>query len=128
MKLDYDLVRIILLKLEEMIIIDDSFTLHTAGINAICDQLPDYGKGQILYTLIKLSEGRYIELSDISLNLAGKYNAHGIDVMQITFSGHQYLDSIRDSQLWGKIKEKTSSLTFSVISSVATKLMLNAIT
>ena len=127
MKLNYDLVRSILFKLEEMIYIDDNFRLHTVEIDAICAQFPKLNKGEILYTLIKLSEGGYIELSSISINLMGEYIVNGMDVKQITFKGHQYIDSIRDNKIWIKIKEKAANLSFSIITAAAKKLITNAI-
>lgn len=126
MKLDFDCVRDILFYLEKEIYIDENFTLHCSDINSLCEKNRNYEKGKILYTVLKLYEGGYIRLFgefEPKPNLANNYPVDGMIITEITFKGHQYIDSIRDNNIWNQVKSKAASLSFSIISQIAVKLI-----
>ena len=45
-------------------------------------------------------------------------------ILDITYAGHQYLNSVRDPGVWGKLKSTAKSLTFSVVTQAAEKILL----
>ena len=100
MKLNYDCVRSVLLTVEKSKTIDEELNLNPLTVETIFEQLPKYEDNEILYTIEKLKEAGYI-------NAALKFAAgHFIDgaVSSITYSGHEYLDNIREPEVWRKVK------------------------
>lgn len=70
-----------------------------------------------------LKEAGYIN-ADIHLYPNGQYDYYG--VFDITFPGHQFLETIRENRVWNKTKGilgKVGSSSFSLISQIATSLL-----
>ncbi len=91
MKLDKDLVREILLALEA----DDSDPRSVKRLN-----IPGYSYPQVVYTVSILAEGGLIEALNAS-------SCDGFDWLpqRLTFDGHEYIETIRDAEVWRKTKE-----------------------
>ena len=131
MKLNAECIRDILLFLENK----DTFVLDIDGrveaepcwYGTICDALPAYRKTDIIYTLKRLDEGGYIEISEswASNTLQALY------VNCITFDGHQFLDSIRDDTRWAVVRSGLSAVrdySLSAIAAIAEGMTSAAIT
>ncbi|MSE09500.1 DUF2513 domain-containing protein, partial [Lactobacillus salivarius] len=94
MKLDHDLVRCILLAIEE--------SEDITGINE--DKLLDYlkkhgnydNRNNIAYTVLKLKEANFI---DGNVKWASNSPAW-IMAGNLTYEGHKFLDNIRDDKVW----------------------------
>ena len=91
MKLDKDLVREILLALET----DDSDPRAPKLLN-----IPGYTYPQIAYTVHILAEGGLVQALNAS-------SLSGFDwrPQRLTYAGHEYVDTIRDVEVWRKTKE-----------------------
>lgn len=98
MRLDQDLIRLILLEIES----SDSTPLEM-----ICLNIPGYSKNILTYHVHLLAEAGFIEAQ----NLCSK-GPDGYDWQpkRLTYIGHEFLESIRQEKVWQKTKEITSSL------------------
>jgi hypothetical protein len=109
MRIDYDLLREILLVVED---ITDGHTNYT--YDAIYDSLNEEPQ-KVWYHIKYLTDVAYIE--------AG--NGFFIDITPI---GRAYLDSVRDESVWSTVKEQITavkSVPLDVAKTVATKAVLN---
>lgn len=118
MKIDYDLIRTILLKREES---PDPVVMGFS--------IPDYDLATVAYHCKLLYERGYID----------KYMPHYADneiyviaVGQLTWHGIDYLDSIRDDNVWAKtksyFKKKALPFAFDLIKEIAVGILTNKIT
>lgn len=99
MKLNYDCVRELLLTLEENLVMDDSLSYPSLNLKQVCEKMPDFSRADIAYASTKLLEAKYIEAKPIGADS----KIITIVYSCITYEGHQYLDSIRDSKLWNTV-------------------------
>ena len=124
LKLDYSCARDILLALEELISYTQEGTLISSShvtLPTLCQHqlLSDYKKEDVVYASEKLFEAGFIKarIVEASMGIAD------IFFFDITYTGHQYLDSVRHPQMWETIKqeftEKPIEMTFNLIQKVA---------
>ena len=122
MKRDPDCIRAVMLKIEEL----QQYTLdgdgcienHGLYLEELCEALPKYKKEDIFYSLDLMEQAEYISLSTQWFNNVLGHCA----VNYMTFYGHEFLDSIRDSKRWKTIKSGLSSVrnfSLSAMSSIA---------
>lgn len=109
MKLDYDIIRHILLTIES----SDSNRL---SVKDFCTE--EYTPEIISYHILLLMDEEYIEAQPLRAVRSQDFLIH-----RMTMKGHQYLDSVRDNQIWKETKSTiakvTSSITLDLIKSVA---------
>ena len=77
------------------------------AVNVNLQQLYDnfdksYDEKDIMYSVMKLAEVGFIKISNVYPNDANYINR--CRIMDITFRGHQFLDSIRPEPIWDKTK------------------------
>lgn len=111
MKLDYDLIRGILLYIEN--VADESTTIH---IDFICEQFKEIESPKVRYHVKYLRDANFIE------------HQRDVHIIDITPSGRDYLNSVRDNSVWEETKKKFQPLgtvTLSVVSEIAKSLILN---
>ncbi|GGA96462.1 hypothetical protein GCM10007190_00650 [Macrococcus hajekii] len=119
MKLNQDLVRELLLIVEEEKAISEPLTSFNFKEHEIFTR---YTLEEVVYTFQKLKEANYIDFK-------ASYGDGIIMFYQIgnlTWEGHKFLDTIRDDKVWREAKEETSklkSVPINIISSVAAKLV-----
>ena len=89
MKRDMDLVRELLLKIEELPF-DNSF--HDVAVDG---RSPD----EISYHVMLLAEAKLIEAKDFSNLLEVSWKP-----MRLTYTGHEFLDAARNDTVWQKAK------------------------
>ena len=97
MRLDPNCVRSVLLELEE----------KPLGIylpEELEKSVESYGIENVEYTVIKLEEAGYIR-AGISKTLSSDYEIFGI--FDITFTGHEFLNSVRSPSVWERLKDST---------------------
>lgn len=124
MKLKQECVRYVLLSLEQQ-----GFEMTQQGV-----QLPDiqsalananFSNDDISYTLIQLLDGKYINAK------YDKYNVgFSLIVYDITWKGHELLDSIRDDKVWENTKKATQqlkSVSIGILSNVASAVLTSMI-
>ena len=127
MKLNYDCVRSVLLTVEKSKTIDEELNLNPLAVETIFEQLPKYEDSEILYTIEKLKEAGYI---NAALHFAAGHFIDGT-VSSITYSGHEYLDNIRESEVWRKVKtmlKNAGAITLPLISQAAQLLIGSQLT
>ena len=103
MKLDYDCIREVLLITERDLCVKDengTIVFDTLMLDHYAEEIPDYYRENICYTILKLCEADYLEAS-ISPGDGGIYSCI---VTGMTFAGHDFLNKIRDPQHWSKVK------------------------
>lgn len=113
MKRDMDIIREILLRLEQ---------------HDYIDEIEGHSAKEIAYH-VSLLEGAGLVTQDIYSNLF--LNDSMLDGIRITWAGHEFLDSSRNASIWEKAKniaiEKTGALSFEVLKTVLVQLGKDAI-
>jgi hypothetical protein len=114
MKIDPDLVRTILLKVET----DDLGKDEKIDLD-----LPGHDYEQVNYHVGQLIQAGYLQgystpdLDDESLRF---------EVTAMTWNGHQYIETIRDNRIWSKTKsaiaEKGGAMTIEILTAVAIQM------
>ena len=124
MKLNYDCVRSVLLTVEKSKTIDEELNINPLTVETIFEQLPKYEDNEILYTIEKLKEAGYI---NAALHFAAGHFIDGA-VSSITYSGHEYLDNIREPEVWRKVKAmlKNAGATTLPLISQAAKMLIGS--
>lgn len=127
MKLNYDCARSVLLTVEKSKTIDEELNINPLTVETIFEQLPKYEDSEILYTIEKLKEAGYI---NAVLQFAAGHFIDGA-VSSITYSGHEYLDNIREPEVWRKVKamlKNAGAITLPLISQAAQMLIGSQLT
>lgn len=123
MRLNYDCIRDVLLSLEDMFVLNEDLETNIIIVSDLCEELPDYSKQDIAYSLVMLEEADYIHAhiqyaDDCILDII---------VSGITFEGHKYLDTVRTSAVWEEtkktFKEKAIEMTIETIKLVAKSII-----
>ncbi|AHG75388.1 hypothetical protein X808_8650 [Mannheimia varigena USDA-ARS-USMARC-1296] len=113
MKRNWDLIRKILLKLEEKA--DSISWLESTDIKG-------YDAKTVAYHYKLLSNAGLIEAIDVS-----SLEEEDFSATSLTWQGHEFLDKIRNDSVWNKVKStvqsKSLDLSFDVIKTVATKII-----
>lgn len=123
MKLNQECIRDLMLFLEDNLVANDDFIID----NCNDPVLAKYSIDDLHYTAEKLSEAGYLNIEYESWVLTSNPL---ICVKSITYSGHQFLDTIRDDKIWAKTKGILSNLkvlSIEIISETASKVITNLI-
>lgn len=126
MKFNLDCARDVLFLLEEKLIITRDLEIISVDLEEITSALPTYEAGEIANTLIVLNEAGFI----FSENVFGDVIVEDILVARITYSGYQFLESIRPEPVWQKVKtvgSKVGSFSFSAISQISANVITSLI-
>lgn len=119
MKLDANCVRSVLLELEEM-------PLGNYLPEDLNGSIEQYGTETVEYTVLKLNEAGYIR-AGITQTLSGDYEIFGI--FDITFKGHEFLNSIRSPSVWERLKNSAmdgSTACLKVVGEIAVEILKEA--
>lgn len=122
MRLNPDCVRDILLELEKL-----DYNFYSTP-EVLCSALPKYSSEDIQYTCLKLYEGNYIKASVEpvpELNLPVVF-----EIFDITFQGHEFLNTIRGKDVWDKLTylgKSVGSLSLEVIKNAGSSLAVSLI-
>lgn len=112
MKRDFDLVRKLLIEFEER---------DYEGLQSIAPE--GYSNEEIRYNIELLRQAEFLTFET--------FDHGGHRCKQLSWQGHELLDSIRESGQWSKIKsflkEKSLSLSFESIKAAATAIIKNSI-
>ena len=115
MKLNQECVRDLLIYLE------DNLGYHKRLY--VCDiKLKDYSSNELLYTAEKLKEANFLNC------FGGIYSKCNLplSVDSITYQGHQFLDTIRDENVWSNAKSKikaVASVTLPILQDLCTSYL-----
>lgn len=122
MKLDFDCIRDVLLTVEGKTEITERFTYSGIKLNNVISALPQYSPQDVFYTVLKLEEAKLITIYRES---GMRRPPNDFAITDITYEGHQYLNSVRDNGVWDKVKSSAKSLTIPVVVKLAEKVLLN---
>lgn len=112
MKRDLDLIRSLLLEIEEK----EDGSGQQVDVNG-----GDRSSREIVGHLFMLYEAGFIDARD-----ASHMSARGILVRRVTWEGHEFLDSIRDPEIWKQTKAsagKVGGFTMDVLAQLAKGLI-----
>lgn len=124
MKLNQDCIRDLLLYLEENLTLRNHFTIDCYSDESFIEK---YSIDDLRYTVLKLYEANYL---NVKIEKFMDTPVPCIDIQSITFSGHEFLDTIRDNRVWTKTKDILSvfkSVSIELISETASKVIISLI-
>ena len=117
MKKDFDLIRELLLNIEEKSTLDNAY---------FPNKIEGYSEVEINYHIKMLANGGFLDLTNQSPYSDGTYR-----IDSITLEGHEFLDNIKNSTVWEKTKktawDKTGTLTFEIIKTISTSMLKSMI-
>lgn len=117
MKRDWEIIRAILLRLEEA---------PTANTILRPDLMLGYPEQEVAYNMRLLSQAGYVEGKFLE-SKSGNGAINAAIVSRLTNSGHELLDTIRNDSVWGKTKDTFKSkgldMTFDLVMSVGKRIM-----
>lgn len=125
MELNKDCIRDVLIKCEELLVMDDDGKTNHLSISNLSEALPDYDVATIRYTVIKMEEAGLLKVSTTRAD-----NLSYIFVYDITYEGHELLDKIKEDNNWKTIKSyaaKVGSFSLSVLQQIAINMFTKKI-
>jgi Hypothetical protein (DUF2513) len=118
MKLNLDLVRAILLRIEEAPPNQDVGSLHLEG----------YDEDEVLAHIDLLAEQDLINANIVQAG-SGDKRIYAAYVKNLTWEGHQFLDNARNEEVWNRtkkiVKERGGSASFEIFKSLLTQVAMN---
>lgn len=124
MRLNQDCVRDLLLYLEENLSLGTFISISSDFQE---DALSTYSTNDLIYTAQKLLEADYINAE--VMHFIGS-NIPNVRIRSITYQGHQFLDNVRDNNVYTKTKSVLStfkSVSIEVFSETASKVITSLI-
>ncbi|WP_167804211.1 DUF2513 domain-containing protein [Limosilactobacillus fermentum] len=124
MQLKPENIRTIMLDLENNLPWDESRVNLWSKTNGFVtyNSYQEIGHNNFIYTISKLIDGKYIDGKLCPAN-----NTIGdVYIYSITWKGHEFLDNIRDPEVWGKTKSitgKFASVSVSLVSNIASQVI-----
>lgn len=73
------------------------------NLTSLHDKLPNYTEEDLWYTCLKLEEGGYLDLITVQFLRMPMPSIKQIN--GLTYSGHEFLNTIREDGNWGKAKD-----------------------
>jgi Hypothetical protein (DUF2513) len=100
MKRDMELIRTILLKVEA----DQKFDGSLQSVGAATLGITEHTDAEVAYHLVMLIEAGLL-VGNTKMARVG-----AIVISKLTWEGHEFLDDIRDPEIWGKTKERAKAV------------------
>lgn len=106
MKLNPDCIRAVLFDLEENLIINDELEYPMISLQELikCDKCKKYKTADIAYTISKLGEAEFINVS------MPEWGMNDAIITSISYQGHQFLETVRNDKIYRKVKTILSSV------------------
>lgn len=107
MKLNPDCIRDVLLYLEENLKVKDCQKFSEITLSQLQDALSQYQPEDVFYSVYNLHEihfidGRFSDINDMKMYFC--------EINNITWNGHQFLNTIRPKTVWEATKQGASKL------------------
>lgn len=128
MKLNPDCVRDVLLYLEKNLKIKNSSEFSEITLKEIKEALSQYTEEDVFYSVYNLYQIKYIEGK---VNDVGNKKMFFCEINNITWDGHQFLNTIRPKTVWEATKDGASKLgvmSMHALSSIAMKISETIVT
>ena len=100
MKLNYDCLRMVLTEIENFQSIDENLKYQDMTLDDMIKAIPDFSKNDIAYVTLKAKEAGLIHAN--IMNADGRIYA--CIYTSLTYDGHQFLDNVRNDNIWAKTK------------------------
>ena len=125
MRLNYDNVRSVLMILEDLFVMDEDFIMPPLCFTDVREHelSAEINDPELMYAILMLYQAGFITGENMDVGLC--YSS--VAITSITYTGHQYLDSVRDEKIWSGIKSRVSAMTFDIIISAAKQLISAAV-
>ena len=111
MQLNTDCVRDVLLSVEKLhkIVVEDNYnvTNEPTTFFAICNDLTEFNKEDIYYTISTLSNGGLIMTKE---KKSPDEVVYSCDIYGLTYAGHEFVQQIKDDENWSKVKKILKSV------------------
>ena len=125
MRLNHECVRKIMLLIESDISYNQSL-----GKEELLEhpKLQSFTEDEILYAVLRLDEAEFIKCDILPGNNSPIYH---LSLNGLTWSGHEFLDNIRDNKVWAFVKQtasKTASASLPILAQLAASKVLNLVT
>lgn len=124
MRLDYDCVRNIMLSVETLGFDDEICNNNFASF----DSLREYHPQKMEYTVKRMAEAGFIPSEPVMTMVNGNVIYR---ISELTWDGHQFLDYIRNADVWDKTKKQSpsalDSLPAKLIVAIAAKVIEHTI-
>ena len=123
MKLDYDCFRSLLLKLEDFENLDDDLCYQSMTLDDMEKALTNFSKNEIAYATLKAKEGGLINANIVNADDC----IYTCIYSSLTYDGHQFLDNVRNNNIWNKTKSIAKELgctSFRSLLSISEKIIL----
>lgn len=127
MKFNKDCIRDILLKCEDLLIINDCGAMNDVPSNKLCEVLPNYTLAEIKYSVKKMKEANLLNVTIMSYD-----NCAVADfvINDITLEGYEFIENIREDNNWNQVKnisKKVGSSSLDVLVEIAKHVISQAI-
>lgn len=122
MELNHDKVRLLMLAMDKY---QDIHGMGETAASAFGEK-NGLSRDQLAYMVDRLNEGGLIS----GKVTWGSDRPMSIDPRNLTFKGHEYLDNIRDPEIWKQTKSiaaKAGSVSLDLMSSIAAKVITKAL-
>lgn len=106
MKLDHNCIRAVLLYSEDHLGLDEDLDWQSLDLKDYCDALSKYSRQGIAYTLYLLIEAGYVDAHIIDVD----GGICDINVYRLTYSGHEFIDTIRSNKIWNRIASAITTI------------------
>lgn len=124
MKLNPDCIRDVLICVEEIQVFDQHFGVSRVFLKEIYEFYDNkYSAEELYYTVVKLGEANLLKIS-VNRSIGGI----SVEIKDITYTGHEFVENIRNQNNWETIKEKATSigsLAIPVIQNIASTFIAN---
>lgn len=123
MVLNKECVRDILLLCEKSLKLDDNGEMNSLSSQELSVSLPKYKLAEIKYTVLKLEEAGLINAIIISPD---GFLVMDFRLYDISYDGHEFIESIRNDDNWGKVKSlasKVGSYSISTLQQIAVSVI-----
>lgn len=122
MRLNHDNVRSLLLFIEDS---ENGSSRSQAELSDFSEK-KDIPEEEIIYMIERLKEANFIDAQVVYAS----DQVYWFSVSSITWKGHEYIDTIRDSRVWTESKRKASEMTsvsLATMAQIATTVIANTI-
>lgn len=123
MVLNKECVRDILLLCEKNLKLDDNGEMNSLASQELSVSLPKYKLAEIKYTVLKLEEAGLVNATIISPD---GFLVMDFRLYDISYDGHEFIESIRNDNNWGKVKalaSKVGSYSISTLQQIAVSVI-----
>lgn len=125
MKLNPECIRDIMFYLEENLIMNSDLEINEISVFDLPEKL-NYSIEEIANTLLVLDDANFI----VCYRNNGDDAIVALDIYRITYTGYQFLESIRPDSVWKKVQTisgNIGSFSLNVISQIATSVLTQMI-